>query len=78
MKDQETVDLRYLAKAAHFLEQFFSVFGKYFPDCAAFDQFYQEVATDEKKNLFLRIGSFCFGINRKEGWIRDTTGTDCK
>lgn len=58
MAESETIDLRYLANEKHFLEQVFSVLGKYFPDRLAFDRYYNDIQLDEKRNLFLRIGSF--------------------
>lgn len=71
-----TKDLRYLEHKDKFLEYAFLAVGQHFDSREDFNNYFDSIANDKQKSLFLRTASFYLFLVKRGDWVVDIPGSD--
>lgn len=69
-------DLRYLNAQDKFLLYSYLALKEHFFSRVDFDNYFNAIRTDDKKNLFLETASYYLALVKKGDWVVDMPGSD--
>lgn len=74
--DNTAKDLRYLRSQDKFMEYAYCALREHFSSRTEFDNYYNSIATDDQKNLFLKTASFYLFLVKRGDWKVDIPGSN--